>query len=256
MEENQLPASPEPSRHLHLAQVQVRAGNEAQNYHVPWSILDTWLGVGLLAVLFVVLVFALLIGLIDERLIQSAGILLIELIFLLPVFLILAWRKIHWKLLGFGKFPLKTIGIGIVLLLAGYMIIIPHNYLLYELGVDTQGDQIFKIFNNLESPAWFIVAGALIAPVVEEIFFRGFLFQGFRQKYGWAVAILLSSFIFAAAHLDPVAFIPTLVLGCVLAFMYHISNSVWPGIIFHFGINSFGLCALYLTSQYPGLIPS
>lgn len=234
---------------------QLQAGKEAQKYSVPWSVGDTWLGVGLLAILFVVLIFALVLGLIDTRLIQSAGSLLVELIFLLPVFLIFAWRHIHWKFLGFGKFPLKTLGIGIVLLFAGYMIIIPHNYLLYELGVDTQGDQIFEIFSKLESPAWFIAAGAIVAPLVEEIFFRGFLLQGFRQKYGGLSAILLSSFIFASAHLDPVAFIPTLVLGCVLAYMYHISNSVWPGIIFHFGINSFGLCVLYLGSQFPGLIP-
>ena len=52
---------------------QLPAGSEAQKYYVPWSIGDTWLGVALLAILFVVLVFALVLGLIDARLIQSAG---------------------------------------------------------------------------------------------------------------------------------------------------------------------------------------
>jgi len=96
----------------------------------------------------------------------------------------------------------------------------------------------------------------VVAPLVEEIFFRGFLFQGLRQKYGWLSAIPLSSAIFGAAHLDPVSLIPTFILGCVLAYMYHRSNSLWPGIIFHTMINSFNLCAVYVISKYPGLIPS
>jgi membrane protease YdiL (CAAX protease family) len=68
---------------------------------------------------------------------------------------------------------------------------------------------------------------------------------------------LLSSAIFAAAHLDLVSLIPTFVLGCVLAYLYHLSNSLWPGILFHAAINSASLCAVYVVSQYyPGLIPS
>ena len=91
--------------------------------------------------------------------------------------------------------------------------------------------------------------------MVEEIFFRGFLFQGFRQKYGWVNAALLSSAIFAAAHLDPVALIPTFVLGIVLAYVYHRSNSLWPGIILHFLVNAFGLCGAYVATRFPGIIP-
>jgi membrane protease YdiL (CAAX protease family) len=95
----------------------------------------------------------------------------------------------------------------------------------------------------------------IVAPFVEEVFFRGFLFQGLRQRYGWIAAMLLSSAIFAVAHLDPVALIPTFVLGNVLAYVYHRSNSVWPGIGLHFLVNGFGLCAAYFVTQYQDLIP-
>ena len=139
---------------------------------------------------------------------------------------------------------------------SGYIIILLHNLVLLALGVDTQGDEIFRIFSELESPIWFFLVGVIFAPIVEEIFFRGFLFQGFRQRYGWVTATLLSSAIFAAGHLDPVALIPTFVLGAVLAYVYHRSNSVWPGIILHFLVNAFGLCAAYAMTQFPGVIPS
>jgi membrane protease YdiL (CAAX protease family) len=112
------------------------------------------------------------------------------------------------------------------------------------------------MFNQLESPVWFFLVAAVIAPIVEELFFRGFLFQGFRQTYGWRPALLLSSAIFGAAHLDPVSLVPTFVLGCVLAYLFHRSNSVWPGIIFHATVNSMSLIAVYVISQNPSLLPS
>jgi len=234
---------------------QVPAGDAAQAYSVPWSIFDTWLGVGLLVVLNIIFLTAIVLGYKGQAM-QNVGILFVELLYLLPLVLIFAWRRISWKYLGFGKFSLQTMGLGCGLLIAGYLIIILHNLVLYALGVDTQGDQISQIFSELDSPVWLFLVGVVIAPVVEEIFFRGFLFQGFRQKYGWVAGMLLSSFIFAAAHLDPVSFIPTFILGSVLAFVYHRSNSVWPGIIFHFMVNAFGLCTVYAATQFPGLIPS
>lgn len=229
--------------------------SEAQTYSVPWSVGDTWAGVVLLVLLSIGMLVAVFIG-IGRQYLENVGVLLLEMIYLVPVILIFAFRRIHLRHLGFGKFTLNVMGIGCGLLVAAYMIILVHNMLLYVLGVDTQGDQIFELLGQLESPVWFFVTGAVVAPLVEEIFFRGFLFQGFRQKYGWVVGILLSSFLFAAAHLDPVSFIPTFVLGCVLAFVYHQSNSLWPPIIFHAAINSFSLLAVYVMSQYPGLIPT
>ena len=234
---------------------QVPAENiEAQTYSVPWSVSDAWLGVALLIILSIGMLVLLFVG--GRQYLQNIGVLFLELIYLLPVALIFAWRRIHWKSLGFGNFSINVMGLGCGLLLGGYIIILLHNAVLYMFGVDTQGDQVFKIFDQLESPIWFFLVGTVIAPVVEEIFFRGFLFQGFRQQYGWLPAILLSSAIFGAAHLDPVSLIPTFILGCVLAYIFHRSNSVWPGIIFHAAINSFSLCAVYVVSRYPGLIPS
>src|SRR6185503_5853530 len=119
----------------------------------------------------------------------------------------------------------------------------------------TQGSEILELFASLESPVWFFFVAAVLAPIVEEAFFRGFLFQGFRQKYGWIRAMLLSSAIFAAAHLDPVSLIPTFILGLVLAYLFQRSNSVWPGIILHFLVNAFGLCAAYFATHYQNIIP-
>jgi membrane protease YdiL (CAAX protease family) len=229
--------------------------SEKPNYSVPWKFIDNWIGVVLLIIIDLV-IFIITLGGPKAELAQSALIVLLELAYLLPVILIFAWRRVPWKSVGFGKFDLSTMGIGCGLLVGGYIIIILHNILLYVLGVDTQGEEIVKVFTELNSPVWFFIVGAVFAPLVEETFFRGFLFQGFRARYGWQAAMLLSSAIFAAAHLDLVALIPTFILGNVLAYVYHRSNSIWPGVILHFLVNAFGLFGAYFATHYQNLIPS
>jgi membrane protease YdiL (CAAX protease family) len=180
----------------------------------------------------------------------------VQLVYLLPVVIIFAWRGIHWKSLGFGKFQWSTLALGCGLLVASYVIILLHNLILTALHIETQGDEISNLFELLDSPFWFFLVGAGLAPLIEEIFFRGFLFQGLRAKYGWIAGMLISSAIFAIAHLDPASLIPTFILGNLLAYLYHRSNSVWPGVLLHMAVNTFGLVSVYVLTQYPNLIPS
>ena len=223
-------------------------------YRVPWTVFDSWLGVVMLVLIDVILLIITLRGS-KAELAQSAGIILLELAYLLPVILIFAWKRIHWKYLGFRKFEARVLGLGCGLLIGAYLVILLHNLILLGLGIDTQGESILRLIEMLESPAWFFLVGVVFAPFVEEVFFRSFLFQGFRQSYGWKRATLLSSAIFAAAHLDPASLIPTFVLGMVLAYLFHKSNSVWPGMILHFLVNAFGLWGAYFATHYQNLIP-
>jgi len=238
-----------------MEQDQLPATNEAQEYSIPWSARESWISVLLLVLLNVGLLLV-----IDrnsgQQLAQSVLVIFAELAYLLPVVVILAWKRIPWRHLGFGKFDWSALGIGCGLLIGGYGIIIVHNLIVTALGIDIQGDKIADIFNSIDSPVWLILAVVIVAPIVEEIFFRGFLFQGFRKKYGWVSAMLLSSAIFAAAHLDPVSLIPTFVLGIVLSYVYHRSNSVWPGVILHFLINASSTCSIYMLTHFPQFIPS
>jgi membrane protease YdiL (CAAX protease family) len=229
--------------------------SEVPAYSVPWKFMDNWIGVALLAIIDVI-IFIISLGPAKTELAQSAAIILLELAYLLPVILIFAWRRVHWKQLGFGRFDWNTLAVGCGLLVGSYILIILHNLALWGLGVETQGEDIVRIFTELDTPLWFFIVGAIFAPLVEEIFFRGFLFQGFRARYGWVNGMLLSSAVFAIAHLQLVALIPTFILGCLLAYLYHRTNSVWPGIILHFLVNAFGLAGAYFATQYQNLIPT
>jgi len=228
--------------------------NDAPNYSIPWKPMDNWIAVLLLILIDVALLVAASQGL-GEQLAQSAALVLVQLVYLIPVLTVFAYRRISLRSIGFGKFEWSTLGLGCGLLIGSYILIMIHNGILALLGVGTQGEEILQIFGSLDSPVWFITVGVIFAPIVEEIFFRGFLFQGFRQRYGWINGALISSAVFAIGHLDPVALIPTFILGLLLAYMYHRSNSVWPGIILHFLVNAFGFCSLYAVTRLSDFIP-
>jgi membrane protease YdiL (CAAX protease family) len=72
-----------------------------------------------------------------------------------------------------------------------------------------------------------------IAPVVEEFFFRGFLFQSLRNTWGPVWAVLASAAIFSAIHFDIDKFVPLVIFGTALAFVFHKTESLWPCIALH-----------------------
>jgi membrane protease YdiL (CAAX protease family) len=89
-----------------------------------------------------------------------------------------------------------------------------------------------------------VVLGALlvcvIAPVCEELFFRGFLFGGLR-KHGLIVATLVSGTAFGLAHVvsSPIGFIvPLAALGVILALLYERTGSLYPPMALHAFNNS------------------
>ena len=81
----------------------------------------------------------------------------------------------------------------------------------------------------------------VVAPPVEEFFFRGFLYQALRNRFGIVVAAVLSGFIFGAIHLKVEFLVPLAILGTVLALLFQKTNSLWPCILVHAANNSIAL---------------
>ncbi len=219
---------------------------------LPWTDRDAWLGVGLLVLVVIAGAVAVLF-MRSSGIFDTVGLPALELSYLIPVIVILGYRKANWSALGFRKFSGQAMGFGCGLLIGAYIIIIIHNTILLWLGIQTQGDEVKELMSALKSPVGFILGGVITAPFVEEIFFRGFLFQGLRRRHGWNKAAIYSSIVFAVLHLDLVALIPTFVLGYVLSWICHKANSLWPGVILHFLVNFITICSILVTLQLGNL---
>jgi membrane protease YdiL (CAAX protease family) len=84
------------------------------------------------------------------------------------------------------------------------------------------------------SDRWILVGNVVIlAPLFEEFFFRGFLFQQLKRFLGTANGIALSAAMFAAVHLSIESFLPLFGLGVILASVYHVTRSLWASIVTH-----------------------
>ena len=94
------------------------------------------------------------------------------------------------------------------------------------------------------------IAIVFMAPVAEEIFFRGFIFGGLRRYVNLPIAGLTSGALFAIAHGDPGLVIPFAGVGLVLAFLYERTGTLYAAIGVHFIFNSVSFLLLLL---YPDL---
>lgn len=217
---------------------------------VPWSIQDVWFGLGLfLAWLLVSIGFGIGKEAFGWKFDIGLFMVLWEMVLILPAWWFTVRKyKLGWDSLGLRKFDLTTIAIGCGLLLFTYLFNLCYNISLLYKGIQSPYE-ISDIFGAGTSPWLIFLAGIIVAPLVEEIFFRGFLFTGLRERYGWIAAALISAALFAAVHLQPITMPSIFLLGLVFAYLYQRTESIWPAVIIHFFTNTLGLAAAYLISQ-------
>jgi membrane protease YdiL (CAAX protease family) len=86
---------------------------------------------------------------------------------------------------------------------------------------------------DLGSRIGILVTVAVLAPVFEELLFRGVILPALRERLGPWLAILLSGVLFAAIHLDLRALVPLATLGCLLGYVAHRGGSLVPAILVH-----------------------
>lgn len=223
---------------------------ELRNDPIPWSIRDVWLGVGFLGLwLVTVIVVSLLIRF--SVLAVNVGLFIgvAELVLLGPVWWLTVRKyRVSWEALGLRRFRGRMIGLGCGLMLLSFAFNLVYSAFLAIFNLQAQVDLV-PLFAELSSPWWLLVAGVVIAPMVEEVFFRGFLFAGLRKKYDWRKAALISSALFALLHLQPTAMIPIFILGYIFAYLYYRSNSIWPAVLMHVSTNALGLGVAYILAK-------
>jgi len=97
-------------------------------------------------------------------------------------------------------------------------------------------EPIMKLFLEEKNPLLLLYStlfATILGPILEEIFFRGFMYSAFKKKAGIIGAILLSSFLFSILHTNPIGFLPIMVLGILLALLYEKTGSLIPSIMVH-----------------------
>jgi membrane protease YdiL (CAAX protease family) len=99
-----------------------------------------------------------------------------------------------------------------------------------------------------------LIVAVFVAPICEEVFFRGFVFAGLLRGMPLVWAIVFSSLIFGVAHFDVGSFAVLFIIGLALAFLRWRTRSIWPGIMLHMlnnGIAALGIIVVMLGGKGP-----
>ena len=99
-----------------------------------------------------------------------------------------------------------------------------------------------------ELPLGYFVVG-LLAPLAEELVFRGAILRALLRwhKNAW-VGIAISAVLFAIIHMNPAQMPHAFLVGLLLGWMYYRTDSIVPGVVFHWVNNS---VAYVLYNLYP-----
>jgi membrane protease YdiL (CAAX protease family) len=96
----------------------------------------------------------------------------------------------------------------------------------------------------------FILCGVVLAPLLEELVFRGVVYAGLRRRMGVVASAAIAALLHAAVHFDLASMLPLTAIFFLFGLLYERSGSLWASVIAHGGHNliSMGL-ALIAAAQ-------
>jgi len=152
------------------------------------------------------------------------------------------WSGLGWKPAGEKKF--QFLFGGLVLALAVQLLQIPVRT---KLPVE-------RLFQSREAAYLLAAFGILVAPLVEEIVFRGFIFGALERAWGIRAAVWITASLFATIHVPQLrgGWLQVLAIfgvGLVLSWMRARTGSLAPPYFIHLGYNTTLFAMLYLGTQ-------
>lgn len=159
----------------------------------------------------------------------------------IAIFVSIAFVKTNWN--SIKEHILKPTSLAIIFLsILLYFLLLPFAELMGSL-VPTEGipflENLYKsLTETFEMMLDYKVAGfitvCILAPIIEEILFRGILLRGLLQNgTSPIIAILLSSVLFGLAHMNPWQFLGAGLLGAIFGFVYFRTKSLWLCMFLH-----------------------
>lgn len=189
---------------------------------------------------------------------QFALVLLIQIISLLLLRAFLRRRQRSFQAIGLIKPRLRDAGyalLGFGVYFLSYLVVIASlQRLIPSLNLEQEQDILFSLTTSGAALVLVFVALVLLTPLTEEILTRGFLYSGLRTKFAIVPAAIITSLLFAAAHLQwgsaaPllwVAAVDTFILSLVLVYLREKTGGLWASIGLHAIKNAIAFMVLFI----------
>ncbi|MDQ4094831.1 MAG: CPBP family intramembrane metalloprotease [Actinomycetota bacterium] len=226
---------------------------------VQWSVLDVVLAV--LAGLATGFVLALVVGAALRDAVNLSGgvglllgyVLLYGSVALMLWALVLKRRRVSRQDVGLGGVRPGPIALMIPLtfgvLIMNYIVAVLTTVIFGR--VPTAEDQLgvrLQTLTAFDFVCLFIVV-VIIAPILEEIVFRGLLYRAIRARIGVASATVITALAFSAMHFQPLLLGVLFAFGVVLALVAEWSDSLYPPIVLHALNNSVAILLPFVVPE-------
>ncbi len=154
------------------------------------------------------------------------------------------WKDVGWRKFNVGKTVLYILVIFLIFVVLANLTLWIVSVLVPAFNANQPQSNEFTT-PQASSHQLIVLAALVIFPaILEETAFRGYIFPAFSQRLGLVWGAVLSSLLFAVAHLQFNIGIYTFVLGLLLCLMYVKLKSIVPGVIFHAINNAVALSAM------------
>jgi len=119
-----------------------------------------------------------------------------------------------------------------------------------QIGIEPQGmKQVIDVVREPHELILSLLLLSVLAPIVEELVFRGLLYGWIAGRWGGTAGLVVSSLAFAAAHWEPAHIILVLPLGFLFGWLRRRTDSLLPSLFSHIVNNGFALlAAVYLPN--------
>lgn len=176
-----------------------------------------------------------------------------------------AWRR-RLDLSTIGFFPPRLDGNLLALAVLASLVILPVRGVVAVVIQQAMGGRLDSTQLRLELIApdgfsWLgffltLLGAGILAPIAEELFFRGALLTWFRGRFNFPVAMLVTSILFGLAHIDTAGVVASsFVFGLAAAYMFERTKTLWVPIAMHITSNSLAVCFLYFAlARAPDLL--
>ncbi len=170
-------------------------------------------------------------------------------------FLFLLARLQHqqpfWESLGWKKLTPKELA---GYLFAGGGLAVAVSVVL-ALRPDKQSFPLEKFFDSQSASIAIGAFAVSIAPVIEEVVFRGLLFAILERSVGWRFAVVVTGLLFAGLHVPEYwhawnHLLMILVVGLVFSLARGVTGNLTPSILLHVGYNTIIMTGLFFSTQH------
>jgi uncharacterized protein len=106
------------------------------------------------------------------------------------------------------------------------------------LGIEMGSENTKQIIRIIEAFPAMIFVSSVLGPILEEIIFRKIIFGSLHKRLNFFLSALISSIVFALAHMEPEHILLYSAMGFTFAFLYVKTQKIWVPIFAHVMMNT------------------